>query len=427
MRRSPSTLLDKMMPELTALFDTIRDQSRDGAGVTRDAFGPRETQAADTLAAFARGHGLEAGPDAAGNLHVTPAGAFGDPPRIILGSHLDSVPVGGNYDGLAGVIAGLAVLCAFDQEIAAKAGVRVVAFRGEESPWFSEAYLGSKLLLGEFAREHLDALRRYDTGKTLAEHVRSIGGSLGAGKLHPTIDLSELKAYYELHIEQAPLLENLGLPVGIATAIRGNIRYPFAACRGDYAHSGAVPRRFRRDALVASAKLIAFADQRWQELIDRGNDDLVFTCGIFHTDGAEHAMTKVPGLINFTLNIGGTKNAVMEELHDAVAARANELAREHGVVFELGKRIGTSPIELDQSLIGGLERACGDVGLNCVRMATVGHDAAMFQRRGIPAAVILVRNANGSHNPAEHMEMSDFAAGTKVLAAHILIRCKEES
>jgi N-carbamoyl-L-amino-acid hydrolase len=117
----------------------------------------------------------------------------------------------------------------------------------------------------------------------------------------------------------------------------------------------------------------------------------------------------------------------MEELHDAVAARANELAREHGVVFELGKRIGTSPIELDQSLIGGLERACGDVGLNCVRMATVGHDAAMFQRRGIPAAVILVRNANGSHNPAEHMEMSDFAAGTKVLAAHILIRCKEES
>jgi beta-ureidopropionase / N-carbamoyl-L-amino-acid hydrolase len=427
MEPGPSALVDKMMPELAALFDTIRDQSRDGAGVTRDAFGSRETQAADTLAAFARRKGLEAGPDAAGNLHVTPLGMFDDPPRIILGSHLDSVPVGGNYDGLAGVIAGLAVLCALDRGITAKAGVRVVGFRGEESPWFSEAYLGSKLLLGELAREHLDSLRRYDTGKTLAEHVRSIGGSISSGKLQPTIDLSKLKAYYELHIEQAPLLENLALAVGIATAIRGNIRYPFAACRGDYAHSGAVPRRFRRDALVASAKLIAFADQRWQELIDRGNDDLVFTCGIFHTDGTEHAMTKVPGLVNFTLNIGGTKNAVMEELHDAVAVRANELAREHGVVFELGSRVGTSAVDLDESLISGLERACGDVGLNSVRMATVGHDAAMFQRRGIPAAVVLIRNANGSHNPAEHMEMSDFAAGTKVLAAHILIRCKEES
>jgi beta-ureidopropionase / N-carbamoyl-L-amino-acid hydrolase len=426
MELTSSTLIDKLMPELSTLFDTIRDQSRDGAGVTRDAFGPRETQAAETLAAFARRKNLQACSDAAGNLHVMAGGALDDPPRIMLGSHLDSVPVGGNYDGLAGVIAGLAVLCLLDRGMAAKAGVRVVGFRGEESPWFSQAYLGSKLLLGEFAREDLDSLRRYDTGKTLAEHVRSIGGSVGSAKLRPTINLSKLKAYYELHIEQAPLLENLDLAVGIATAIRGNIRYPFASCRGHYAHSGAVPRRFRHDALVASAKLIAFADQHWQELIDCGNDDLVFTCGIFHTDGAEHAMTKVPGLVNFTLNIGGTKNAVMQALHDAIAARANELAREHDVVFELGRRVGTPAIDLDESLIGGLERACGEVGLNSVRMPTVGHDAAMFQRRGIPAAVVLVRNANGSHNPAEHMEMSDFAAGTKVLAAHILGRCQEE-
>ena len=116
----------------------------------------------------------------------------------------------------------------------------------------------------------------------------------------------------------------------------------------------------------------------------------------------------------------------MQALHDAIAAGASELAREHDVVFELGRRVGTPAIDLDESLIGGLERACGQVGLNSVRMPTVGHDAAMFQRRGIPAAVVLVRNANGSHNPAEHMEMSDFAAGTKVLAAHILGRCQEE-
>jgi N-carbamoyl-L-amino-acid hydrolase len=279
------------------------------------------------------------------------------------------------------------------------------------------------LLLGEFTRADLDSLRRFDTGKTLAEHIVSIGGSVGSAQLQPTIKLSRLKAYYELHIEQGPLLESLGLPVGIATANRGNIRHPFASCRGHYAHSAAVPRRFRRDALIASAKLIAFADECWQELIEGGNDDLVFTCGIFRTDSAEDAMTKVPGLVNFTLNIGGTKNGVMEELQDRISGRANELEREHNVTFDLGRRVGTPAVELDASLIAGLERACGEIGLRSCRMPTVGHDAAMFQRRGIPAAVLLVRNANGSHNPAEHMEMSDFAAGTKVLAAHILTRC----
>ena len=87
-------------------------------------------------------------------------------------------------------------------------------------------------------------------------------------------------------------------------------------------------RQFRQDALIATAKLIAFIDERWQQLINAGNDDLVFTCGIFQTDSAEHAMTKVPGQVTFTLNIGGTKNEVMEDLHNSIAARAGEIASE---------------------------------------------------------------------------------------------------
>ena len=231
MELTSSTLVDKLMPELSTLFDTIRDQSRDGAGVTRDAFGPRETQAADTLAAFARRKGLEAGSDSAGNLHVTAAGALDDPPRIMLGSHLDSVPVGGNYDGLAGVIAGLAVLCLLDRGMATKAGVRVVGFRGEESPWFSQAYLGSKLLLGEFAREDLDSLRRYDTGKTLAEHLRSIGGSLGSGKLRPTNCTSNRRHSWRISTWPSALRLPSGAtsvtrsrPAGVITRIRAPCR-----------------------------------------------------------------------------------------------------------------------------------------------------------------------------------------------------------
>jgi N-carbamoyl-L-amino-acid hydrolase len=342
----------------------------------------------------------------------------------MIASHLDSVPVGGNYDGLAGVMAGLASLTALKREGATeKKNVRIIGFRGEESPWFSQAYLGSKLLLGEFTHEDLNGLRRYDTGKTLAQHIAGLGIEIPEGRLGPTIVLDKLRAYFELHIEQAPLLENLGRELGIATAIRGNIRHPFACCRGDYAHSGAMPRRFRRDALIATAKLIAFADERWQQLIEAGNDDLVFTCGIFQTDTAEHAMTKVPGLVTFTLNIGGTKNPVMEELHNSIFKRANELNLKHDVTFDFGKRVGTPAVNLDPALQAAVERAGADIGITPYRMPTVGHDAAMFQRRGIPSSVLLIRNSHGSHNPKEHMEMSDFEAGTKVLATTVLNLC----
>src|SRR5947209_20359108 len=103
-------VIEALTPALSALFNKIRDDSRDGEGVTRDAFGPRETQAGKTIADFAKSHGLEISTDHGGNLHITLAGQMHDEPEIIVGSHLDSVPVGGNYDGLAGVIGGVAVL-----------------------------------------------------------------------------------------------------------------------------------------------------------------------------------------------------------------------------------------------------------------------------------------------------------------------------
>ena len=110
MNASLSSSIEKLTPALAALFDKIRDDSRDGEGVTRDAFGPRETQAAITVAAFAQREGARNRRRRAGNLHIMPPGQVADPPEIMIGSHLDSVPIGGNYDGLAGVIAGLAVL-----------------------------------------------------------------------------------------------------------------------------------------------------------------------------------------------------------------------------------------------------------------------------------------------------------------------------
>jgi beta-ureidopropionase / N-carbamoyl-L-amino-acid hydrolase len=310
------------------------------------------------------------------------------------------------------------VLAALKQTSArARHGIRTYGFRCEESPWFGTPYLGSKLCAGVLARADLDTLRRFDTGQTLAEHLAALGVSLARPPIGvPQIAPERIAAYLELHIEQGPLLESTDTPLGIATALRGNIRYPYAKCLGHYAHSAAVPRHLRRDAAIATAKLLAHADERWKALIEAGNDDLVFTCGILHTDAAEHAMTKVPGEVTFSLNIGATTDAAMAALHDDILRRAGELAAEHNVRFDLGARVGTPATRLDANIQQVAAEVARALGIGARSIPTVGHDAATFARLGVPAAVLLVRNANGSHNPAEAMAISDFMLGVHVLA-----------
>src|SRR5262249_6756958 len=213
----------------------------------------------------------------------------------------------------------------------------------------------------------------------------------------PQIPPARIAAYLELHIEQGPLLISTDTPLGIATALRGNIRYPTAKCRGHYAHSAAVPRHLRQDAAIATAKLIAHADERWRASIEAGNDDLVFTCGILHTDPAEHAMTKVPGEVTFSVNIGATTDAAMEALHHDLVRRADERAAEHNVRFGVGARVGTPATKLDPNIQRVAGEAAHALGIAARAMPTVGHDAATFARLGVPAAVLLVRNENGSH------------------------------
>jgi len=419
-----ATAIDALAPAISDVFARIARSSADQVGVTRDAYGARETAAGDILIEFARRQELKAGYDRVGNLNVTPSMRSEDASKILIGSHLDSVPRGGNYDGLAGVVAGIAVLSAMQQaSISLKAALRVLGFRGEESPWFGTAYLGSKLFLGLLTQPDIETLRRFDTGNTLAEHMRALGLDLSAVGKGPLRSLDGVKAYLELHIEQGPLLESIGRPVGLATAIRGNIRYPFAKCFGRYAHSAAVPRHLRADALMATAKLVAFADDCWRALIDAGNDDLVFTCGIFHTDASEHAMTKIPGEVTFSLNIGATTDEVMDQMHRSIMARAEDLTREHHVKFDFGPRVGTGAVSLNKELLQIIEDAGNEVGIPPYLLPTVGHDAAMFARNGIPSSVILVRNTNSSHNPDEYMEMEDFISALKVLGSAVLKLC----
>ena len=312
-------------------------------------------------------------------------------PASRLGSHLDLVPHGGNYDGLAGVAAGLAVLAAANADPVNRARpIRAVAMRCEESPWFGTAYLGSRLMLGLSTLDEIGDLVRFDSGQSLRHHIQNLGYPRTDGAVAPLLNSGLVTSFLELHIEQGPLLELDSIPVGIATAVRGNVRFPDARCIGAYGHSAALPRRFRQDAVLAVAELALGLDGYWKDRIAQGDEDFVFTVGKFSTDAAQHAMTKVAGDVKFTLNIGAAVKTSLDAARTLLFDLIKGIENDRGVTFELGREVGTTPTELDTTLIALIEDTAGALGIATRRMPTVGHDAAMFVRAGIPSAVILV-------------------------------------
>jgi N-carbamoyl-L-amino-acid hydrolase len=287
--------------------------------------------------------------------------------------------------------------------------------RCEESPWFGTAYLGSRLLLGLSTLDEIGDLVRSDSGQSLRHHIQQLGYPRTGETVAPLLNSKLVTSYLELHIEQGPLLESDAIPVGIATAVRGNIRFPDARCVGAYGHSAALPRRFRQDAVLAVAELALGLDEYWKDRIAQGDEDFVVTVGKFSTDAAQHAMTKVAGDVKFSLNIGAAVRASQDAARAFVLDMIKRIERDRGVAFELGREVGTTPTELDPRLVALIEDTVSTLGIATRRMPTVGHDAAMFARAGIPSAMILVRNANGSHNSDEALDRKDFAAGVHVL------------
>ncbi len=241
---------------LTAeMFRELREIGWDGVGVTRESYGPGENAAFNYVAEIAKKYGLNHSFDSVGNLVVFdgPSAAAGP---IVLGSHLDSVPQGGNFDGAAGVLAGLLLMMRFKRSgTTPPRPLWLMALRAEESPWFGRPNLGSHALFGLVSQEDL-RVRRRGTGETLEEAMSAVGVDVSRIRdAEILLDPKQVAGYLELHIEQGPVLVADDLPVGIVTGIRGNVRHNRVVCRGESGHSGAVPRELRRDAVLAFTDL----------------------------------------------------------------------------------------------------------------------------------------------------------------------------
>jgi N-carbamoyl-L-amino-acid hydrolase len=408
------------------LFASLREASHDGVGITRETYGESETRAMALVAAAAEAEGLAVATDAAANLVVTLPGADAGAPFIACGSHLDSVPEGGNYDGAAGVLAGLLGMIALKRRgVVPERSVKLFALRGEESAWFGQAYLGSRALLGVFAAEDL-ALPHRSSGESLGRSMRAAGADVerirrGERLLEP----AEVACYLELHIEQGPVMVARGVPVGVVTGIRGNHRHPTVRCIGEAAHSGAVPRWLRRDAVFAVSEFIMRLDRHWQAILEQGQD-LVVTVGVIETSAAEAAMSRVPGHVQFALEFRSESTQLLADFESLVHVEAEGIERLRGVRFEFDPPRATAPATMSPSLCQALAAICDDLGTKHELLPSgAGHDAAVFANQGIPSAMIFVRNEQGSHNPNEAMDMDDFFLGVDVLTRALL--CAHEA
>jgi N-carbamoyl-L-amino-acid hydrolase len=399
------------------LFDTLGEKTRDSIGITRASYGDGEQFAHDLIAETGRAAGLEVTNDVAGNLYVTLRGNDRTKGTFLIASHLDSVPQGGNFDGAAGVIAGIAILTAWKRAGHVPFGdVAVMAIRAEESTWFPYSYIGSKGALGLLPKAALD-IPRADTGRTLAQHMAELGFNPDAvAKGETRWSKERLRGYVELHIEQGPVLTGRDIPVAIVTGIRGSFRYRDARILGEYGHSGAVPRAYRRDAVVAAAEFVSRLDRTWERMEGEGHD-LTVTVGKLFTDPRQHAFSKIAGEVGICIDVRSHSKPTLATMKSCVDDLASKIEAKYGIRFELGPLTGSEPATMDRHLIETFSRAAAEQNIAYVPMASgAGHDAAVFAGFGVPSAMIFVRNQNGSHNPDESMRMDDFELAVRVMA-----------
>ncbi len=399
------------------LFDQLARCSQRPRGITRDTYGAGENAAHEIFRAQGAALGLDLHRDFAANSYATWRGSDPDLPRLIVGSHLDSVPHGGNYDGAAGVVAGLIAVAALKEVgVAPRRDITVMGIRAEESVWFQVSYIGSRSALGTLPPTALD-VRRIDTGRTLAEHIAESGGDpAGIRESRQEIAPASVHAYIEVHIEQAPSLVELGKPVAICSGIPGNFRYPDARILGRYDHVG-TPRRFRRDAATAAADFAVALDALWQEY-EAAGIPMAATLGRFHTDASAHGLTTVAGEFRFSLDVRAYDPATLSQLEARLAAIIREIEAKRSVRFELGPRAAADVGIVSPTIRAGLEQIAAELSIPAATFGSpASHDAAAFASAGVPTAMIFVRNANGSHHPDEHMEIDDFLDACAVLAA----------
>jgi len=377
----------------------LRLLTSDNSGAQRVAWSPIWLKAREWFQTKLKGLPVEHHYDAAGNSWTTLRGASDR--ALILGSHLDSVPNGGWLDGCLGVLAGLEVLRGISEDFDGRppVTVRLVDFADEEGARFGRSLFGSSA----FAGMHTIAADRVRTdrdGVSLEEALRRCGVDIDqigdAGR-----ERQNAAAYLELHIEQGPVLEGRGIPLGVVLGTKGVERHAITF-HGQEAHSGSIPMGVRKDALAAAAKLALEIRP-----IARRHPDAVATMGSVKTFPG--IVTAVVGRCETTLDMRDLDADVLASMLKEARAASERFASEEGCTVEWSKIWSIEPISFDSRLVGFCDDAIREVGAVSHRLPSGPlHDAAEVSRAGIPTVMMFTQSLAGlSHNKAEDTRLED--------------------
>ncbi len=395
-----------------SLMELAEIGATEKGGVCRLALTDLDRAGRDLFVRWCEDAGCTVSVDGVGNIFARRPGRDDTLPPVMAGSHLDSQPTGGKFDGAYGVLAGLeAVRTLNDFAIETDAPVEIVAWTNEEGSRFSPPMMGSGAFAGVFGTEEVKARPDNATGARLGDELARIGYDGGA-----PVGGREIGAYFEAHIEQGPILENEGKTIGVVTGAQGQ-RWYEVTVTGQEAHAGPTPMALRRDALVAAARMI--------DAVNRlGHDFPPNACAtVGFVESSPNSRNTIPGLVFFTVDLRHPDDATLAAMDRRLRADFAGIAEAAGCTADIVDFWDFPATAFDPACVSAVREAAGQGGVGWRDIVSgAGHDAVYIARIA-PAAMIFIPCEGGiSHNEIENATREDCAAGAQVLLQAMLER-----
>ena len=390
------------------LWECLMRMARIGAtergGVNRQTLTDLDREARDLFIAWCREAGCSIRIDATGNIFARRTGRDPGHRAVLTGSHLDTQPAGGKFDGAYGVIAALEVVRTLnDLDLVTERSIEIVAWTNEEGCRFAPSMMGSGVFAGQFDPSSIAATTDAQ-GRSFGAELERIGYN-GSDRVSP----DEIESYFELHIEQGPVLEQAGKTIGAVTGAQGQ-RWFDLVVNGQESHAGTTPMKTRRDALLIASRIV--------EAVNRiGREHLPGACAtVGQFDNHPNSRNTIPGRVRFTVDLRHTDEKSLWSMRSVLETEARAICTADRLHLGLEEIWHQSPLSFDAECIEAVRRGASTVGCDTMEIVSgAGHDACHIADR-VPTAMIFIPCADGiSHNELEDATMEDCAAGCNVL------------
>ncbi|WP_419960806.1 Zn-dependent hydrolase [Psychrobacillus sp. BM2] len=391
------------------LFNKINQYNSGNKGITRVAYTNEEQACTQAFMRMCKDEGLDIRIDQCGNAIGRREGRIKGLPPVLIGSHLDTVYQGGNYDGVVGVTAALEVVKRLNEKgIETDHPIEIISFACEESSRFGVSTLGSKAMAGTFDKEKVRYLKDRN-GVTLEEALSLCAFEIDSVEYASRED-ENIKAFFELHVEQGPVLMNENKKIGIVTGIAAPVRFSIRII-GTPSHSGTTPMNMRNDALLGASEI---ALELEKVAISEQNYGTVATIGVL--DIQSGAMNVVPGEVEIKVDIRGTSLVSRQRVLDHLNRTIELVGRTRHLEIFSQEIISEEPVILSTEIINAMEKICKEQDISYKTMPSgAGHDA-MNMVKLCPTGLIFVPSVNGlSHHPDEYTDHDDILIGIEVL------------